>query len=99
LLLGEKTPLSAKQKEEILGTIHTMAKNALRTVAIASREFSSPIGDDVDNEAIESDLTLHCIVGIKDPLRPDVIDAVRTCQEAGIFVRMVTGKLPSSTCF
>jgi Ca2+-transporting ATPase len=34
---------------------------------------------------------LDSLVGIADPLRPDVIDAVATCQRAGIIVRMVTG--------
>jgi P-type E1-E2 ATPase len=36
-------------------------------------------------------MCLDALVGIADPLRPDVIDAVATCQKAGIFVRMVTG--------
>ena len=35
--------------------------------------------------------TLQAIVGIIDPLRGDVVEAVRTCQAAGIMVRMVTG--------
>ena len=36
-------------------------------------------------------MCLDALVGIADPLREDVIDAVATCQRAGIFVRMVTG--------
>ncbi|KAJ3289941.1 plasma membrane calcium [Rhizoclosmatium sp. JEL0117] len=36
-------------------------------------------------------LTLASIVGIEDPLRPGVIEAVKACQDAGVFVRMVTG--------
>ncbi|KAI8878784.1 PMCA-type calcium-translocating P-type ATPase [Backusella circina FSU 941] len=36
-------------------------------------------------------LTLLGIVGIEDPLRPGVKEAVKTCQQAGVFVRMVTG--------
>ena len=38
----------------------------------------------------EAALSLH-FTGIQDPLRPDVPLAVKTCQKAGIFVRMVTG--------
>ncbi len=37
------------------------------------------------------DLTLLCVVGIEDPLRPEVPRAIRKCQQAGITVRMVTG--------
>ena len=40
---------------------------------------------------IEQLLTLDAVYGIKDPLRPDVTQAVHACQAAGIFVRMVTG--------
>eukprot|EP00953_Heterococcus_sp_UTEX-ZZ885_P011690 6764-Heterococcus_DN1.PRE.1 len=42
-------------------------------------------------EAIEQGLTLDAVVGIKDPLRHDVAEAVAQCQSAGIMVRMVTG--------
>jgi len=41
--------------------------------------------------APESDLICIGLVGIKDPVRPEVPRAVRQCQRAGIFVRMVTG--------
>lgn len=40
---------------------------------------------------VERDLTLICLVGIMDPLRPGVANAVSRCQKAGITVRMVTG--------
>lgn len=39
----------------------------------------------------ESNFTLVCICGIKDPVRKEVPDAVRQCQKAGITVRMLTG--------
>ena len=40
---------------------------------------------------LENNMCFDALVGIADPLRADVIDAVATCQNAGIFVRMVTG--------
>lgn len=40
---------------------------------------------------IEKDLTLICLVGIMDPLRPGVTNAIERCKRAGITVRMVTG--------
>jgi len=42
-------------------------------------------------EELEKDMVLDAVVGIADPLRADVVDAVRTCQNAGIMVRMITG--------
>ncbi|KAH7985743.1 hypothetical protein HPB49_026294 [Dermacentor silvarum] len=44
-----------------------------------------------DEENIVKDLTCLCVVGIEDPVRPEVPEAIRKCQRAGITVRMVTG--------
>ncbi|CAD7000927.1 unnamed protein product, partial [Ceratitis capitata] len=44
-----------------------------------------------DEENIMTNLTCLCVVGIEDPVRPEVPDAIRKCQRAGITVRMVTG--------
>eukprot|EP01036_Dinobryon_divergens_P029362 gene29362-38444_t len=83
---GKVEALTASIREEIAQAISSMAKATLRTIALAHREISK--GDNLDPESLESDLVLDAIFGIKDPLRPDVPDAVRSCQEAGIFVRM-----------
>ncbi|XP_066962012.1 plasma membrane calcium-transporting ATPase 2 isoform X3 [Macrobrachium rosenbergii] len=82
--------------------IEPMACNGLRTISVAYRDFvrgkaevnqvhfdSEPNWDDEDN--IISNLTCICVVGIEDPVRPEVPDAIRQCQRAGITVRMVTG--------
>ena len=53
------------------------------------RYDSEPNWDDEDK--IISNLTSICIVGIEDPVRPEVPDAIKQCQRAGITVRMVTG--------
>jgi Ca2+-transporting ATPase len=39
----------------------------------------------------QEELTVYAILGIKDPLRKDVKEAVTACQHAGVTVRMVTG--------
>eukprot|EP00604_Paraphysomonas_vestita_P002462 CAMPEP_0174819320 /NCGR_PEP_ID=MMETSP1107-20130205/2480_1 /TAXON_ID=36770 /ORGANISM="Paraphysomonas vestita, Strain GFlagA" /LENGTH=233 /DNA_ID=CAMNT_0016032587 /DNA_START=353 /DNA_END=1051 /DNA_ORIENTATION=+ len=70
-----------------------MSKKALRVLALAHKEVSSggelPSTDNI--EQYETELTLDGIFGIIDPIRPDVVEAVQICQNAGIFVRMVTG--------
>ena len=77
----------------IRDVIEPMASDGLRTIAIAYRDFvagaDEPNWDDEDN--IINNLTCLCIVGIEDPVRPEVPDAIRQCQRAGITVRMVTG--------
>lgn len=90
---GAEKKLTKKVVAEIQDVIADMARHALRVVALAHKEVASkgcePSGD--LSEKYENNLVLDAIFGIKDPLRPDVTNAVRTCQEAGIFVRMVTG--------
>lgn len=67
-----------------------MAENALRTISVAYKDISgTPNWDDEDN--LIKDLTCICIVGIEDPVRPEVPESIRVCQRAGIVVRMVTG--------
>ncbi|XP_056177002.1 calcium-transporting ATPase 10, plasma membrane-type-like isoform X1 [Syzygium oleosum] len=76
--------------------IEDMAAGSLRCVAIAYRPYD--IKDiPLDEEQLtkwalpEEELILLAIVGIKDPCRPGVKDAVKLCQNAGVKVRMVTG--------
>ncbi|KAK5651624.1 hypothetical protein OQA88_11799 [Cercophora sp. LCS_1] len=45
----------------------------------------------VNFSKVFADLTFAGILAIRDPLRPEVIESVRQCQNAGVFVRMVTG--------
>ena len=44
-----------------------------------------------DEERMLDNMTCVCVVGIEDPVRPEVPEAIRQCQRAGITVRMVTG--------
>ena len=44
-----------------------------------------------EEEKIVDNMTCICVVGIEDPVRPEVPDAIKQCQRAGITVRMVTG--------
>ncbi|XP_071910010.1 calcium-transporting ATPase 8, plasma membrane-type-like isoform X3 [Coffea arabica] len=76
--------------------IEDMAARSLRCVAIAYRHHE---GKDVPTneeelsnwQLPEGQLVLLAIVGIKDPCRPGVRDAVQLCKNAGVKVRMVTG--------
>ncbi|KAG7582787.1 Cation-transporting P-type ATPase N-terminal [Arabidopsis suecica] len=84
------------QKEFFRVAIDSMAKNSLRCVAIACRtqELNQvpKEQEDLDKWALpEDELILLAIVGIKDPCRPGVREAVRICTSAGVKVRMVTG--------
>lgn len=85
---GEAVPLSEEQRKNISDVINGFACEALRTLCIAFKD----IGDPSSVKSIPEDrYTLIAVLGIKDPVRPGVREAVKTCLDAGITVRMVTG--------
>ncbi|XP_007247833.2 plasma membrane calcium-transporting ATPase 4 isoform X5 [Astyanax mexicanus] len=89
---GQPRVFKPKDRDEMVRkVIEPMACDGLRTICVAKRDFT---GDEPnwDNEAdILTDLTCICVVGIEDPVRPEVPEAISKCQRAGITVRMVTG--------
>ncbi|XP_019360653.1 PREDICTED: plasma membrane calcium-transporting ATPase 2 isoform X3 [Gavialis gangeticus] len=90
---GEARIFRPRDRDEMVKkVIEPMACDGLRTICIAYRDFSSSPEPDWENENdILTDLTCICVVGIEDPVRPEVPEAIRKCQRAGITVRMVTG--------
>lgn len=87
---GPQELTEAKKQEMIEDVIETFAKEGLRTIGIAYKDVTTNI-DWEDEDGIIKDLTLLAIVGIEDPVRPEVPDAIIKCKGAGIVVRMVTG--------
>ncbi|XP_042322538.1 plasma membrane calcium-transporting ATPase 1 isoform X4 [Sceloporus undulatus] len=91
---GEPKVFRPRDRDDIVKTvIEPMASEGLRTICLAFRDF--PAGEpepEWDNENdIVTGLTCIAVVGIEDPVRPEVPDAIKKCQRAGITVRMVTG--------
>ncbi|XP_076955339.1 calcium-transporting ATPase 4, plasma membrane-type-like isoform X1 [Bidens hawaiensis] len=86
---GETVPLTKEKTEVVNNVIEYFARDALRTLCLAYMDFEG--GFDGGKDIPESGYTLIAVVGIKDPLRPGVKEAVETCLAAGITVRMVTG--------
>ncbi|KAF2788731.1 calcium-translocating P-type ATPase [Melanomma pulvis-pyrius CBS 109.77] len=94
-------PISDDNRDTLERLITTYASRSLRTIGLVYRDFESwPPRDarkseDDPNQAIFADIFKNmvflAVVGIQDPLRPSVRDAVKDCQHAGVYVRMVTG--------
>uniref|UniRef100_A0AAQ4QNX9 Calcium-transporting ATPase n=1 Tax=Gasterosteus aculeatus aculeatus TaxID=481459 RepID=A0AAQ4QNX9_GASAC len=91
--VGEPRVFRPRDKDEMVKkVIEPMACEGLRTICVAYRDFSGDPEPSWDDESsILNDLTAICVVGIEDPVRPEVPDAIKKCQRAGITVRMVTG--------
>jgi len=93
--------LHEENRETIKKLIETYARNSLRTIGLIYRDFEkwppkpSRRVDAEKDEIVFEDICRNMVfvgmVGIKDPLRPGVPEAVAICQRAGVVVRMVTG--------
>ncbi|KAE8694827.1 putative calcium-transporting ATPase 4, plasma membrane-type [Hibiscus syriacus] len=87
---GKAEPLSKEQHKSITDVINGFASEALRTLCLAFKDVKDT--SNVDSNSIPQDnYTLIAVIGIKDPVRPGVRQAVETCLAAGITVRVVTG--------
>jgi Ca2+-transporting ATPase len=67
-----------------------MAGKAMRVLALCARRLDDE-EDMYDMEKMESGLIFLGLIGIMDPPRPEVKDAIAICQKAGIKVKMITG--------
>jgi calcium-translocating P-type ATPase len=87
---GEVVALSDEWRQQFLDAQEVMAGEGLRVLAFACRalERREPAGE------MERDLVLTGLVGLEDPPRPEVPQAVRQCRQAGIKVIMITGDHP-----
>uniref|UniRef100_A0A914X2M0 Calcium-transporting ATPase n=1 Tax=Plectus sambesii TaxID=2011161 RepID=A0A914X2M0_9BILA len=101
---GKVSRFTSEEAQRLIQTvIEPMAFSGLRTICLAYKDYvaGEPMAEnqvqyteeiDWDDEAaVNSNLTVVAIVGIQDPVRPEVPEAIRKCQRAGITVRMVTG--------
>ncbi|NKQ52883.1 cation-transporting P-type ATPase [Amycolatopsis sp. K13G38] len=77
---------------EAASIVESMSGRGLRVLAVAHRASSTT--DDPDEA--ERDLALLGLVGLEDPPRPDVTEAIASCRTAGIRLAMVTGDHPGT---
>lgn len=92
--------LESSARETLEAMIDSYAKQSLRTIALISKDFKQwpPVGCISENDPSQADfdsvlnmMTFNGLVGIQDPVRPGVPEAVEKCKFAGVSVRMVTG--------
>lgn len=89
---GEIVPFKSKDRDNMVrNVIEPMASEGLRTIGIAYRDFDGEEPSWENENEILTGLICIAVVGIEDPVRPEVPDAINKCKRAGITVRMVTG--------
>jgi cation-transporting ATPase I len=89
LLRGQTPLLDEAGRRDLLEAAQRLAEQGLRVLMVAEGNAETP----VDNP---HDLVALGFVGISDPLRPSVVEAVRRCHEAGVRVIMITGDHPAT---
>ena len=89
-VLIEKCKLTFDEKRKIQRENMQMAEKALRVIAVSYKELDFlPIK--IDSQTIENNLNFVGLVGMIDPPREGVKEAVKTCKQAGIKTVMITG--------
>lgn len=83
--------LSTEEKEKYTQQIMSFQEKACRVIGFAHKTISSCPDFETGRDDIERDLTFDGFTAITDPLRKEVYDAVRSCRQAGIDVKMLTG--------
>jgi P-type Ca2+ transporter type 2C len=83
----------AAQMNTLRGQINQMADQGLRVLGVAKAEFT-PV--DLPTEQHDFDFKFVGLLGLADPIRPEVPGAVKECYDAGIRVIMITGDYPGT---
>ncbi len=84
--------LSPEVRERFLRVGEQLAREGLRVLAFAWRR----VGEHEDRARLEEGLVLSGLIGLEDPIRPEVPEAIQRCREAGIRVILVTGDHPQT---
>ncbi|MBQ6896896.1 MAG: cation-translocating P-type ATPase [Oscillospiraceae bacterium] len=87
---GEVKALTEEKRAEILANNKDFADRALRVLAAAYRTYSI-LPEDHTPENFEKDMVFIGLTGMIDPVRPEVVEAIRECRAAGIRPVMITG--------
>ena len=86
----EIVPIEPQDFDKAAEANKDMAGKAMRVLALCARRLDDD-EDIYDMEKIESGFIFLGLIGIMDPPRPEVKEAIEICQNAGIKVKMITG--------
>ncbi len=91
MINGERRPIDDNIRDDVIHADHVLMDMGLRVLAFAGKELENREASSVRSEEIEHDLTFLGLIGLQDPPRPEVPEAIRKCHNAGIRIIMITG--------
>ena len=90
LMYGEIVQFDEPLREKAVSLYHSMTDEGLRVLAFAHKKVKN--GEVTERmEDAEKDMVFLGLIGLEDPPRPEVPEAIRKCGEAGIRIIMITG--------
>jgi len=87
--------LTEERRKEVLSANDAMTGDALRVLGVAYR-MVPVLPEEVNSDELEQDLTFVGLIGMIDPARIEVKDALNTARDAGIRTIMITGDYPNT---
>ena len=98
LINGKEVQMDESQKKKLMDAYHSLMDMGLRVLSFAYKEIKNPASqqeggvlEGVKPEGLEKDMVFAGFTGLEDPPRPEVPEAIRKCNEAGIKIIMITG--------
>lgn len=86
---GKMVPMTDEIRQAIVDSNKAMADKALRVLCAAMRTYKEQPSNEA--EELEQELCYIGLAGMIDPVRPEVVDAIKECKMAGIRPIMITG--------
>ncbi|MGZ0015559.1 cation-translocating P-type ATPase [Yeosuana sp. AK3] len=85
--------LNTKDTEKYLKIVESFAEKGFRVIAVASSTLETAI---LPNSQNDFDFQFQGLIGLEDPIRPEVPQAIKECNDAGVKIIMITGDFPTT---
>ena len=87
----EKVPIDETLREKTMDAYHALMDMGLRVLSFAYKEIENRNAEGMRPEEVENNMVFAGLIGLEDPPRPEVPEAIQKCNEAGIKIIMITG--------
>ena len=85
--------LNNQDTKKYLNIVESFAEKGYRVIAVANSTMESTI---LPDSQIDFEFKFQGLIGLEDPIRPEVPQAIKECNDAGVKVIMITGDFPTT---
>jgi sodium/potassium-transporting ATPase subunit alpha len=91
MMNGERKSLDDNFRDDVIHADHVLMDMGLRVLAFTMKEIEGHEASGIRSDETEKDMTFLGLIGLHDPPRPEVPEAIRKCHDAGVRIIMITG--------